>query len=71
MKNINELLHFGYSIENFENRIFRIKNSYGDLIASIFVNSGAIIIPEGKIFNYKLEIREAIKKIGTNKFLNL
>ena len=71
MKNINDLENLGYILENAQNRIFRVKNSYGDIIATIYVYSGFIDVPIGKIFNYKLEVRESIKKIGTNKFFNL
>jgi hypothetical protein len=71
MKNINELLNLGYSLENIENRIIRVKNGYNDVICSIFINSGLTLIPPGCIFNYITEVKTGIKKYGTIKFLNL
>jgi hypothetical protein len=71
MENINELLNFGYNLENLDDRIFRVKNSYGDTVATIFVKSGFIEIPKGKIFNYKNEVREGIKAAGIDKFFNI
>lgn len=69
--NIKELERIDYVIENIDNRVFRIKNSYGDVVASIFVKSGFIEIPKGKIFNYKKEVQEGIKVFGSNEFFNL
>jgi len=71
MKNINELIELNYIIENVENRIVRVKNLYGDVIFRIFVNSGFCEIPQGKIFNYSIDVKNGIKKYGTIKFLNL
>ena len=71
MQNINDLKNLGYIIENVQNRLFRIKNSYEDNIATIYINSGFIEVENGKIFNYKNEVREAIKKTGVNIFFNL
>ena len=64
LKNIESLINLGYDVENVGNlnRVYRVKNSYGDLIATGFKESGLVIIETGKIFNYSVEF----KKLLTN-----
>jgi hypothetical protein len=71
MENISELLTLGYSLENYENLLIRIKNSYNDTICTVYFRSGFINVPNGKIFNYKREISEGMKKHGNDNFLKL
>ena len=71
MENINELLNLGYILENYENLLIRIKNSYNETICTVYFRSGFINVPNGKIFNYKREISEGMKKYGNDNFLKL
>jgi hypothetical protein len=65
MINLEQLESMGYFIENVDglNRVYRIKNSFGDLIATAYKESGLVDVQKGKIFNYKIELQKGLKSM--------
>ena len=68
--NLDYMINLGYIFENVDNinRVIRIKNSYNDIICSVFIESGFLDMQPGKIFNEKLSLLAALKRVGTKVF---